>query len=140
MAFDPYGRYLLTPNFDSNSVSLISDFQVGPVIRSITPDKGSSKGGTEFTIDGFVDPLIFTNNVKVCFRNKRFCATSVTISDDGKKITGVTPKFPRASIVDLILITEKKPNISTSSNFSSGSIQCTKEISTQTIYKQAFRF
>lgn len=140
LASDPYGKYLLIPNFESDSVSLISDLQTGPIIKSITPNEGTKEGGTQFTIAGYVDPLIFTNNVKVCFRNNKFCSTSVVVLNEGKTITGITPKFPRASLVDVILTAEKKSGLLIPPSSSSSSIQCTKEVNTETIYKRAFKF
>ena len=136
---EPYGRYLLSPNFKTNSVSLISDLQTGPVFRSIIPNKGPKKGGTQFTIDGFIDQSIFTSNVKVCFGNKNICSSSTTISNDGKTIIGTTPKFPRPSFTDIILIAEKNSNVFTTPT-SSGFVQCTKDVNKETVYKKAFKF
>ena len=133
---DPYGRYTLTPNFEDKSISLISNIQVGPVLKKISPNKGPKQGGTQFTIDGFIDPSIFTDNVKVCFGNSTFCATSTKVTNSGRTITGVTPKFPKSGFTHIILTAEKKTGVSESS----GSIKCSGKVGSQTTYKKVFRF
>ena len=132
---DQLGRYLLTLNFKDNSISTITNLNPGPVFRSINPAIGLKKGGTLFTIDGFVDPLKFTSDVKVCFRDNNFCASSVSLSTDGKTITGITPKFPKESFTDITIVAS--PN--TSSNLSSSGT-CQKEINLESKYGKAFKF
>lgn len=134
---DPFGRYYLTPNFKDDSVSIVSDLKVGPVLRSIIPLKGSKSGGTQFNISGFIDPDVFTDKVKVCFGGSTICSNSTTISNDGKTITGTTPRFPKAGVTSVTLIAEKKPNISTASSSSS---QCPVKIITETKYERMFQF
>ena len=131
---DPYGRYYLTPNFDDNSVSIVSNLQTGPVFRSISPLKGTSEGGTQFTIDGFIDPSLFTEDVKVCFGNSALCSSSTMISDDGFSISGITPKFMSKGILDLILIAEEKLNTAASS-----SGICPDSLVTKSRYKKVFK-
>ncbi|MBI2995840.1 MAG: hypothetical protein HYY52_03950 [Candidatus Melainabacteria bacterium] len=135
---DPYGRYLIVPDFQDSTITSITELQPGPILKSIAPIKGPLSGGTEFTIDGFIDPSIFTKNIKVCFRSNKFCSSSVSISDDGKTITGITPKFVSMTFADLILIAEPKTNVSF--NSSSGGIQCNKQIVSKSVYSKAFKF
>jgi len=139
---DPLGRYLLTQNSNDSSVSLITSLELGPVFQSIEPNTVSRKGGTEFTINGFIDTSRFTENVEVCFKNKKTCATSVTISSDGKTITGKSPKFKRKtkSPIPLTLSTENKTDGSQTTSSSSGFVQCTKQSNTQSRYKGIFKF
>ena len=139
LANDPYGQFFLVPELQGDSVNLITDINLGPVFRSIDPLKASKNGGTQFTIDGYADPKRFPGNFKVCFGSEEFCATSVMVSDDGKIITGTTPKLPSKSLTSLLLIGNKQ-NKDVSSQSSSGSINCRKAIYTKSRYKNSFLF
>lgn len=133
LASDPYGRYLVTPNLKENSISFVSDLKVGPVFKDINPSKLPKEKGNTFTINGFIDPTIFSDNVKVCFRNEKLCASSVSVKDEGMTITGTTPRFSSSFLGDLILITEKKTLDSTQA-------QCLDVIETKSVYKKAVKF
>lgn len=131
---DPYGRYILVPDFKNSSVSLISDLKVGPVFRSIKPSNSKKSGGAQFTVDGFVDSELFTQNVQICFKDSRFCSTSVTISDDGRTITGVTPPLKSKKPVSL-LINAQKENTTEEND-----LQCMIEAPLSSKYEKIFTF
>ena len=80
LTVDPLGRYLAFINNDS--INIVNDIRLAPVLKSISTNKN------KFTIDGFVDPERFNKDINVCLQGKKMCAKSVTVSDDGKTITG----------------------------------------------------
>ncbi len=138
---DPYGRYFLSSNIKDNSINSVTDLAIGPVFKSITPNKGLKAGGISFTIDGFIDPTIFTEDIKICFQNKRFCSNSTMISNDGLTISGITPKVPFKTVSDLILITKPKTTSVISDVSSSGFIvQCKKQIRSVNRFNKVFKF
>lgn len=98
----------INPN-QEKPVSIITDFTEAPVLENITPKIGSINGGTLFTIDGFIDLLKFTKDLKVCFNTEKTCAESVNISGDGKTITGITPKINSKGLKTIFLIGTPKP-------------------------------
>ncbi len=141
LAGDPYGRYFLSSNPKDNSISSVTDLAIGPIFKSITPNEGSKAGGTSFTIDGFIDPTIFTEDIKICFQNKRFCSSSTMISNDGLNISGITPKVPFKKFTNLILITKPKTTSAISDVSSSGFIvQCKKQIRSVNRFNKVFKF
>ena len=108
LSLDPNGRYGITTDLFESSVSVLQDFNLGPVLRNIIPNIVSVKGGTPFTLNGFIDPLRFSSDAKVCFGNTQTCASSVKVSKTGLQITGWTPKFLSPQIVDLLLTAKSK--------------------------------
>lgn len=139
LTVNPYGQFLLIPELQGENLNLITDLNLGPVFRSINPSKASRKEGTQFTIDGFVDSSRFLDEFKVCFRSEKFCAMSVSISDDGKKISGITPIVPFKGKSALFLIGKSKKEESDVSS-SSGGIKCKQSNYTRSKYKGAFLF
>lgn len=132
---DPYGRYLVVPDFKANSVNLITDLYNGPVLRDISfnvlKDK---KKTTNFVIDGFINSLVFdTSKLKVCFNKLNVCAKNPVISSDGKRITGQVPIKLKSKPYNLFLSAPKK-NV----NLSVG--QCTQIINTKSEYKNISKF
>ena len=119
LTIEPYGRYgfitnPITSNIstDSSSVSILNNLNLGPVLKKITPQSLPNTGGIEFEIDGYINLNRYTKDVKICFRNNELCATSVSVSDDGKKITGFTPSLQSTTLEDLIIIATPKNNSS----------------------------
>lgn len=102
----PNGLYALTNNINEETISIVKNLDLGPILHNIIPNVASLDGGSPFTINGFVNPLgTFLEDAKVCFRNNNFCATNVLVSNDGKKIIGLTPKFPSSGLEDVIITT-----------------------------------
>ncbi len=117
LTIDPNGRYAITPNTKTEaSVSIITDLTSAPILKSIVPNVGSVTGGSAFTINGFIDPTRFTNDIKVCFRSSSSCATSTTVSRNGQIITGITSKVLQSGLSDITLTAK---SISDGSLFSS---------------------
>ncbi len=138
ISIDPYGQFLLIPELQGDSVSLITDLNSGPIFRSISPPRASSKESAQFTIDGYVDSTKFKDDFKVCFRSGKFCAMSISISDDGKLISGITPKVPFKSRTSVLLIGKDKKREESIS--SSGASSCKKQNNTRSRYKDTFSF
>ena len=132
---DPLGKYVIVPDFKDNSISSITDLKLGPIFQSITPTSGPKAGGTSFTITGFLDPTLFEDTIKVCFKNNNFC-TSAMITNNGSTIIGKTPKVPFMSSSDLILIAKPKAKISASSSQN----QCKKDINPISKFDNVFKF
>lgn len=104
---DPKGNYIVVINQrDENPLSLVTNFSDGLILNDINPKEGFIDRNTLFIIDGFIDPSKFSNDLIVCFNNTKYCATSVIVSGDGKRITGLTPKASKPILADLILIAE----------------------------------
>lgn len=100
----PNGSYAITTNINESSVSLIQDLFLGPILRKIIPDIGSVGGSESFIIDGFINPQeILFKSIQVCFRNNETCAPIVSVSRDGKRIQGITPKVQQAGFADVFL-------------------------------------
>src|SRR3989338_2823211 len=104
LLIEPFGRYAISPNTETeSSLSIISDFNLGPVLKKIVPDIGPVGVSVPFSISGFIDPLRFTGDLSVCFKSNKTCASFVSVSRDGTKIIGYTPKFYELGLVDVIL-------------------------------------
>ncbi len=104
LTIDPFGRYTITPNTNTEaSISIISDLNSGPILKSILPNTGSINGDTSYTINGFIDLTRFSNDVKVCFKGGSVCSPSTSISRTGQIIIGVTPKTPQTGLSDITL-------------------------------------
>ena len=104
LVLDPFGRYAVSPNVSTDaSLSIISDLNLGPVFKSITPNIAPLSSSFSFVIDGFVDLTRFADDLKVCFKNNSNCASNVFISKEGKVISGTTPKVSQPGLVNLIL-------------------------------------
>ncbi|MBI2995543.1 MAG: Ig-like domain-containing protein [Candidatus Melainabacteria bacterium] len=128
LTIDPNGLYALTPNTNVEaSVSIISDLNLGPIVKSIVPNIFSLNGNSPFTINGFVNLLNFSNDIKVCFRNDQICASSVVISKNGQKINGFTPRFPEAGIEDVIITAKSKLDSLSKSSKYEGLVQFIKD-------------
>lgn len=101
----PSGLFAATRNTSEGSVSFIRDLDPNPILKNISPTASFISGGSSFVIDGFIDPATNSlNNTKVCFRSSDFCASNISISKDGRKISGIIPRFPQAGFADIILI------------------------------------
>ncbi|GEM_PF-2277508 len=101
----PSGLFAATRNTNEGSVSFIRDLDPGPTLKNISPTASFISGGSSFVIDGFIDPTTNSlNNTKVCFRSSDFCASNISVSKDGRKISGIIPRFPQAGFADVILI------------------------------------
>lgn len=136
LILDPLGRYIVIPDLKNNIIEVITKLQTGPVFKSISPGRGKTKGGGEFTINGFIDLIKLNSEVKVCFRNKNFCANSVKVSSDGKIISGTIPRFTSPTKEDLIIIANEKENIAGSSQGNT----CPAKPNTESRYIDAFKF
>lgn len=131
LILDPNGRYGATPNTNTEaSVSIVSDFNLGPILRNIVPNIALVNSGTPFTIGGFVDLSKLSSDLKVCFKTSDFCANSVVVSRTGQSITGLTPKFTESGFQDIILSTKSKSDSSLKSSRYEGLFQFTKDTST----------
>lgn len=117
LTIDPFGRYAITPNTNTEaSVSIISDLNSGPILKSILPNTGSINGDTSYTINGFIDLSRFSSDVKVCFKGGSICSPSTNISRTGQTITGITPKTTQTGLSDITLIAKSITGSSLSSS------------------------
>ena len=100
---DPNGRYAISPNTNTEpSVSIIQDLNLGPILKSINPNSGFTGSDTDFTINGFINPAIFSNTM-ICFGTNQLCSPNATLSSDGLTITGTTPKFQDIGTLDVLI-------------------------------------
>jgi hypothetical protein len=103
LTIDPNGRYAIIPNpFETQSVSLVTDLNLGPIAKTISPSSANINEQVQFSIDSYVDPARFGKDISVCFDSEN-CATGLSISSDGLSITGLTPAILIPGLYDLIL-------------------------------------
>ncbi len=126
LRIDPNGRYAITPNTNTEaSVSVVNDLNSAPVFKSIVPNTIAVNSNSAFTINGFVDPSRFSNDLKICFKNNSICATSTTVSRNGQIITGITPKVFVTGLSDITFSAKSLADNSTSSSKYEDAIQFT---------------
>ena len=124
------GDYIVVLNPEGTiPINTISDLGIGPVLKSISPKIGSINGGSNFTINGFLDLERFLKEgFNICFNNLNTCASSLQISTDGKKFTGKIPQIENIGLTDIILKGKFKE---------SGCLSCSNDTS---IYKKLFNY
>jgi len=107
------GRFAITSNKNIDpSVDIINDFNLGPILKTIVPNRALANISLPFTINSFIDLSRFSPNVQVCFQNAMSCATSVNVSNGGQVITGSTPTSKRGRFADVLLIATPKGSTS----------------------------
>lgn len=105
LLLDPNGRYAVTPNTSIEpSISLITDLELGVIASTVVPNIAPQETEVPFTVNGFFDLSRFSDDIKVCFRSIDFCATSVLVSRNGLKLSGLTPKFPSPGVENVLFI------------------------------------
>jgi len=109
ITLDPNGNYAIIPNpLETQSVSLVTDLNLGPIAKTISPNSANINEQTQFSIDSYIDPVRFGENVKVCFNSDESCATELNVSSDGLSIIGLTPAILIPGFYDLILTSNSK--------------------------------
>lgn len=127
LVLEPFGRYALTTNTNLEvSVSIIEDFNLGPIFKSISPNIAPANSATPFVINGFIDLTRFSDDVKVCFKSLDSC-TSTAVSKSGQTISGITPKISQQGFSDLIIQAKSKIDSSLKASTYSEVFQFSKE-------------